>query len=144
MGTYKFYPISYLTVPIIIIYLFDKEKAAYFYPIIVASSVVGIIVNILLLTSRSARKLFYSLFPLSITFRSSQTHKYLFYTFVILLKSILLYMWPKNMSWRAIMVSLGTIGFYFLSVHLYNFYYIIADTADTADTAELITPSYIA
>lgn len=125
MGTYKFYPISYLTVPIIIIYLFDKNLASYFYPIIIACSIVGIIVNILLLSSRSARKLFYSIFPLSITFRSSRIQKYLFYIFVIFLKAIILYVWPRNISQEAIIVSLGTIGFYFVSIFLYNSQYII-------------------
>ena len=65
------FPISYLIFPLIFIVLYDKNFASYFYPFVMLSSIVGIIVNILLLTYIPFRKIFYNYFPYSLSIKSN-------------------------------------------------------------------------
>lgn len=106
------FPISYLIFPLIFVYFYDEKIASYFYPFVLLSSLIGIIINILLLTYIPFRKTFYNYFPYSLSIQSN--FKIVFYVSFIFLKLFIWYYWPKNTSKKAYIYSIMLILSYFI------------------------------
>ena len=95
------YPVSYFSFVLLPLLFIDKKIASLFYPYILLTCVFGILVNIILLFYKPLRKKFYKIFPKAITFKYPPEIKMLFYLFIIFIKLLLLYIWPKNLSYDA-------------------------------------------
>lgn len=101
------YPISYLTFILIFLLFFDKKLASYYYPFIFLTSTFGIVVCLYLMYSYEFRKIFYKVFPLSISrsVRSIKKYQNTFYILIIFFKVLLLIIWPKNVTINAMLSS---------------------------------------
>ena len=109
------YPVSYFSFVLLPLLLIDKKIASLFYPYILLTCIFGILVNIILLFYKPLRKKFYKIFPKAITFKYPSEIKILSYLFIIFIKLILLYIWPKNLSYDAWLAT--TILFMFYIIH---------------------------
>ena len=114
------YPISYLTLILIILLFFDKKLASYFYPFIFLTSTFGIFVTIYLIYSPKFRNIFYNIFPSSLSRSIKPVKKFqnLFFILIILFKIVLLVTWPINITYHAFLLSTILI---FLYIILYYF-----------------------
>ena len=80
------YPISYLTIPLVILFFIDKQISSNFYPFIFISSVFGIIILLGMIFFSPFRKIFYQIFPqsLSLHVQFIKRNLLLFYFMIIL------------------------------------------------------------
>ena len=109
------YPVSYFSFVLLPLLFIDKKIASLFYPYILLTSIIGIILNIILLFYKPLRKKFYKIFPKAITLKYPPEIKILFYLFIIVIKLLLLYIWPKNLSYDAWLAT--SMLFIFYIVH---------------------------
>ena len=109
------YPVSYFSIVLLPLLIINKKIASLFYPYILLTCIFGILVNIMLLFYKPLRKKFYKIFPEAITMKYPPEIKILFYLFIIFIKLLLLYIWPKNLSYDAWLAT--TILFMFYIIH---------------------------
>ena len=111
------YPISYLTIPLLIVLFVDKKIASLFYPFIFLSSIIGIFITLGLLLSKEIRKIFYIYFPYSFSNVNDFIKEFrsIIYFLIIIFKLLVLFIWPVNMSTDAYIYSFGLIVIYFIT-----------------------------
>jgi len=109
------YPICYVILILIPLLIINKKIASLFYPYILLTSIIGIILNIILLFYKPLRKEFYKIFPKAVSLKYSPGIKIMAYLFIIFIKLLMIYIWPKNLSYNAWLVS--TMLFLFYIIH---------------------------
>lgn len=112
-------PISYGFIIPLILYLSNFiYLSSLFYPYIMVSGIIGILIILfihLIIISTKLRKYFYKLFPHSITkFIKNRNIQILYFIIFIILKLYLMYIWPINISYESIFFSL----FYMLLIYV--------------------------
>ena len=126
------FPISYISFPLTLLLFIDRDLASLFYPYIVFQSVFGIVVLLFLMFSRDARHLFKQIFPYSASNTNVLIHnKTMFYVINILFKTVLLFIWPLNLTYDAFMYSTILLLSYFV---LYGTMHFLHDACDQTVT----------
>lgn len=109
------YPLCYVTLILIPLLILNKNIASLFYPFILLTCILGILLNIILLSYKPLRKKFYKIFPKAVSLKYPPVLKVMAYLFIIFIKLLLLYIWPKNLSYDAWLAT--TILFIFYIIH---------------------------
>lgn len=118
------YPLSYFSIVLIILFVIDKKLASNFYPFIILSAVIGIIINLGLIFYIPFRNFFYRIFPLSISLHIPivKNNLLIYYLITILFKILLIIYWPINISVKSLLISLTIPIIYICSIKLYRNY----------------------
>ena len=101
----KLYPISYYSVFILILLFIDKNKASYFYPFMVSTSVLGIIsviVGLLYPDWDKKQEEYVKTIPFNFSYRD----RVFFNMCIIFIKLLILACWPINRSKKSYIISL--------------------------------------
>ena len=116
----KLYPISYYSVFILILLFIDKNKASYFYPFMVSTSVLGIISVIVGLLYPDWDKK-QEEYVKTIPFNFSYHDRVIFNMCIIFIKLLILAYWPVNRSKKAYLISLLWVVGYIIIFLLNNY-----------------------
>ena len=115
------YPISYLTLILVVLLFVNKKLASYFYPFIFLTSTFGIPVTVYLIYSSKFRSIFYNLFSSKdngSSILTTKKSKKIFLILQILFKIVLLAIWPRNVTYRAFVSSFILIFLYAILYYL--------------------------
>ena len=116
----KLYPISYYSVFILILLFIDKNKASYFYPFMVSTSVLGIIsviVGLLYPDWDKKQEEYVKTIPFNFSYRD----RVFFNMCIIFIKLLILACWPVNRSKKAYIISLLWVVGYIIVFLLNNY-----------------------
>ena len=116
----KLYPISYYSVFILILLFIDKNKASYFYPFMVSTSVLGIIsviVGLLYPDWDKKQEEYVKTIPFNFSYRD----RVFFNMCIIFIKLLILACWPINRSKKAYIISLLWVVGYIIVFLLNNY-----------------------
>ena len=116
----KLYPISYYSVFILILLFIDKNKASYFYPFMVSTSVLGIvsvIVGLLYPDWDKKQEEYVKTIPFNFSYRD----RVFFNMCIIFIKLLILACWPINRSKKAYLISLLWVVGYIIVFLLNNY-----------------------
>lgn len=122
------FPISYMSIFVLIIFFIDKKLASLFYPFILLQSIFGLITIIIFylyhnkyITTYSnyankLRQIFDYIFKFNITKYFLNNNNYLNTILLIysLYKIIILYIWPVNLTFKAFLYSFYLLFSYFI------------------------------
>lgn len=105
-------PPSFYVNFLLLLWLFSRKHASFFYPYVYFTSILGIIYSSILLCFQSAQD-FHSYFFSNSSINYFQDHWKTFYLlYVILYKALLIYIYPFNMSKESIIYSFNYFMFY--------------------------------
>lgn len=105
------FPISYgFIIPLIFLLLQYYYIASLFYPYILITGIIGVIIILfvhIIVISKQLREYFYKIFPFSITkFIKNRFIQIIYFLLFILLKLTFIYIWPVNISVKSITLSI--------------------------------------
>ena len=116
----KLFPLSYYSIFLVILYFISKKKASYFYPFMIASSLVGGISIFVGLTYPEWDKK-QEKYVKTIPFDFSYKYRVIFNLIILFFKILVLIYWPVNRSYKAYLISFLWVLTY-LVIFRYNLY----------------------
>ncbi len=116
----KLFPLSYYSIFLVILYFISKKKASYFYPFMIASSLVGGISIFVGLTYPEWDKK-QEEYVKTIPFDFSYQYRVIFNLIILFFKMLVLIYWPVNRSYKAYLISFLWVLTYIV-IFRYNLY----------------------
>lgn len=116
------FPISYYSVFLIILLLINKKYASYFYPFMITSSVVGIICIIIGFTIWPGFDEFQERYFTTLLYNMTYKEKVISNMVITFFKILILIYWPKNLSLKAFLISIGWVISYLIILKISSKY----------------------